>query len=65
MFKIKAFFMITLFAWLYMRAGIILTRGRHLYDLMSSLRGEVWAHKTSLTLPLCIEVPVPSQESEQ
>jgi hypothetical protein len=26
---------------------------------------EVWAHKTSLTLPLFyIEVPVPSQESE-
>ena len=29
------------------------------------MRGEVWAHKTSLTLPLFIEMPVPSQESEQ
>ena len=28
------------------------------------LRGDAWAHKTSLTLPLFIEVPVPSQESE-
>ena len=26
--------------------------------------GEVWAHKTSLTPPLLIEMPVPSQESE-
>jgi hypothetical protein len=25
--------------------------------------GEVWAHKTRLTLPLCIEVPPPNQES--
>jgi hypothetical protein len=29
-----------------------------------SLRVDVWAHKTSLTPPLYIEVPVPSQESE-
>jgi hypothetical protein len=29
------------------------------------LRGEVWVHKTSLTLPLLIEVSVPSQESER
>ena len=34
-------------------------------DLMSSLRGEVWAHKTSLTLPLFIKVPITSQESAQ
>jgi hypothetical protein len=32
---------------------------------MDSLRGEVWARKTSLTLPLFIELPVPSQESAQ
>ena len=25
---------------------------------------EVWVHQTSLTPPHCIEVPVPSQESE-
>ena len=30
-----------------------------------NLRGEIWADKTSLTLPHFIEVPVPSQESEQ
>ena len=35
-----------------------------LHDHIISLRGEVWAHKTSLTLPLVTEVPVPSQESE-
>jgi hypothetical protein len=32
---------------------------------MDSLRGEVWARKTRLTLPLFIELPVPSQESAQ
>jgi len=30
-----------------------------------SLPGEVWAHKTCLTLSLFIEVPVLSQESER
>jgi hypothetical protein len=30
-----------------------------------SLRGEVWAHKTNLTPPLFIEVPVLSQHIEQ
>jgi hypothetical protein len=30
-----------------------------------ALRGEVWAHTTNLTLPLFIEVSLPSQESEQ
>jgi hypothetical protein len=30
-----------------------------------SLRGKNWADKTNLTLPLFIEVPVPSQESKQ
>jgi hypothetical protein len=29
------------------------------------LRGEVWAHKTSLALPLFIDVPVPSKKSER
>ena len=33
--------------------------------MQSSLRREVWAHKTSLTPPLFIEVPVPSRESDQ
>jgi hypothetical protein len=30
-----------------------------LHGCIISLRGEIWAHKTSLTLPLFIEVPVP------
>ena len=37
----------------------------YLYDLIISLREEVWAHKTSLTLPLFIQVPVISKESKQ
>jgi hypothetical protein len=31
---------------------------------MTAIRGEVWVYKTSLTQPLFIEVPVPSQVSE-
>jgi len=30
-----------------------------------SLRGEVWAYKSSLIPPLLIEVPVPRQDSER
>jgi hypothetical protein len=30
----------------------------------TSLKEEAWAHKTSLTPPPFIEIPVPSQESE-
>ena len=37
----------------------------HLHDHIISLKRDVWAHKTSLTQPLFIEVPVPSHESEQ
>jgi hypothetical protein len=33
-------------------------RGKHLHDRIISLRGEVWAHKTSLTPPLFVEVSV-------
>ena len=36
-----------------------------IHDRVISLRGELWAHKTSLTPPLFIEVSVPSQESER
>jgi hypothetical protein len=36
-----------------------------LYDSIISLRGEIGAYKTSLTLPLFIEVHVPSEESER
>jgi hypothetical protein len=60
-----AFFIITLFAWLYVTVGIILTCGKQLRDHIISLRVEISANKTSLILPLLIEVPVPSQESEQ
>ena len=35
------------------------------YDLIISLRGKDWVHITSLALPLVIEVPVSSQESEK
>jgi len=36
-----------------------------LQDNIISLRGELWAHKTSLNTSLVIEVPVPCQASEQ
>ena len=36
----------------------------HTYHIMS-LRGEVWAHKTSLTSPLFMYLPVPNQKSER
>jgi hypothetical protein len=32
---------------------------------ITSLRGKAWSHKNSLDPPHCIEVPVPSQESER
>ena len=35
-----------------------------IYQYCISLSGKVWSHDTSLTSPLFIEVPVPSQESE-
>jgi hypothetical protein len=60
-----AFFIITLFARLYVTVGIILTCRKQLRDHIISLRVEISANKTSLILPLLIEVPVPSQESEQ
>ena len=63
-FKIIGFFIITLFAWLYARICIFLTRGNHLYDCIISLMGDIWAHKASLSPPRFIEVPVSSQENE-
>jgi len=50
---------------LYVKVCILLTHKKHLHDRIIWLRGEVWAHKTSLTSQLFIEVPVPSQESER
>ena len=61
LFKIKPFFIITLFTRLYVMVGILLTCGKHWSDRIISLRREVWAYKTSLTLPLLIEVPVPGK----
>ena len=51
MFKIIVFFVITLFAWLYVSVDILLTM-------------EVWVHKASLTPLSFIEGSVISQESE-
>ena len=50
---------------LYVRVGILFTRGKRLNDLVMLLRVEVWANKTSLTPPLFIEVPVPGHISER
>jgi len=47
------------------RIDILVTCGKHLHDHIISLRGKVWAHKTSLIQPLFIIVPVPRQEREQ
>ena len=38
-------------------------RGQIYQTVAISLRGEVWVHKTSLTLPCFIEVHVPNQAS--
>jgi len=65
MFKIIAFLIITLFARLYVVVVILLTCVKHLQDRIISLRGDVWVHKTSLTPPFVLEVPVPRQESEK
>ena len=68
MFKVnKLYNATTLISKLYVRVGILLTCGKHLHDCTISLRVEVTrrGHKTSLTLPLFIEVPVSSQGSER
>ena len=49
----------------FFKVHFLLTRGKHLQDQIISLRDQIWAHRTSLTPPLFIEVPVPSQESER
>lgn len=48
-----------------MRVDIVLTSGKHLHDCIISLSGEVWSHKTILTMLHFIEVPIPSEESER
>ena len=56
--------------WLYVSTvicdgGILLTCEKHLHNRIISKRGEGFGHKTSLTPPIFIELPVPSQESER
>ena len=63
MFKVIVVLITTLFARFYERVDILLPNGKHLHDRIISVREEVWAHKTSLTSLLFIEVHVPSQES--
>jgi hypothetical protein len=50
---------------IFVTIGILLTCRKHLNDHIISLRGKTSVHKTNLILPLFIEVPVPSQESER
>lgn len=52
-----------LLARLYVRGDILLTRDLH--DSIISLRGEVWAHQTSLATPLFIEVYAPIQDIQR
>ena len=59
------FFIITLFARLFVKVDILLTCEKYLYDNIISLRGEIWDHKTSLIQPHFIEVSVPRQEWER
>jgi hypothetical protein len=47
------------------KVSILLTCGEHLHDRTILLGGEVWAHQTSLSSPLFIEVSVPIQENER
>jgi len=45
--------------------GVLLSCGKHLNDRIISVRGEFWDNKTSVISPLCTDMHVPSQESEQ
>jgi hypothetical protein len=61
MFKIIAFFMIKLFARLFVGIDILLSCRKHLDDRFISLRMEVWVHKASLSPNMFfIEVSLPS-----
>ena len=66
LFHIKLTFQILLFFCQDLKSNWILpTYANYLKIRISSLIGEVWAHRTSLTPPLFIEEYVPSQESER
>ena len=51
--------------WKFNRVDHLLWCGKHLHHRIISVRGGVWAHKTSFTPQLFIEVPASSQESER
>jgi len=53
MFKIIAFFIVTLFARLYVRVAILLTCGKHVHDHIVSLEGKVWAHEVNTATFFC------------
>ena len=65
MFRIIVISILTLFSRLNVRGYILFTCKKHLHDHIIPLRREVWVHKTSLTSPHVIKVPVPSQKSAQ
>lgn len=44
---------------------LVYSNVQYLHDCIISLRGQVWDHKTILTLPLFIGVYVPRQERER
>ena len=64
MFKIRAIFITTQFTRIYVRVGILLTRGKHLHDLIVLVMGEVLVHSTSLIPTYFIEVPVAIKENQ-
>ena len=64
MFKIIDLFIITLFAMLYMRDGILFWCGGHWQDSIILLRGDALGHRTILTSPCIIKVHVSIQESD-
>jgi len=50
---------------LYLRVGILLTRGKRLNDHPISLRWEGWTHKTGLLGQLFKEVPKQNHENDR
>jgi len=63
MFKIIAFFIITLLAQLNVRVDILFSYREHLHVCVISLRGEALVHKASIAPSLFIVVSLSSQES--
>ena len=61
----RSFFIIMLFAQLYMGVCIVSICGKHLLDRITSLKWQVWAHQANLIPPLFIEVHVTNQKSKR